>query len=235
MTDPDWEPIMKMASAIVTNSGGRVCHAAIVSRELGVPCIVGTKHGTEVIKTGRSVTASCAEGEVGRVYDGILPFQIERTNLRTIQRPKTKIMMNIGDPEQAFGASFIPNDGVGLAREEFITSNYIKIHPLALIHFRSIKDPAVRDQINELTAAYKSKTDFYVHQLAFGIGRIAAAFYPKPVIVRMSDFKSNEYANLIGGTAFEPQEDNPMIGWRGASRYYDPKFRDAFVLECDGG
>ena len=232
MTDPDWEPIMKIASAIVTNSGGRTCHAAIVSRELGIPCVVGTKRGTEVIKTGRAVTVSCAEGEVGRVHDGIIPFQIKRTNLRKIERPKTKIMMNIGDPEQAFGASFIPNDGVGLAREEFITSNYIKIHPLALIHFQQIKDPAVRAQINELTAAYKSKTDFYVHQLAFGIGRIAAAFYPKPVIVRMSDFKSNEYANLIGGAAFEPTEDNPMIGWRGASRYYDPKYQEAFALEC---
>lgn len=233
MTDPDWEPIMKIASAIVTNSGGRTCHAAIISRELGIPAIVGTGQGTEKIKNGKVVTVSCAEGERGYVYEGKLPFHIKKTNLKKLKRPHTKIMMNVGDPESAFAASFIPNDGVGLAREEFIITSYIKIHPLALLEFGKVKDAATKRQIEEMTAGYKSKSEFYISKLAEGIARISAAFYPKDVIMRFSDFKSNEYANLIGGSYFEPKEDNPMIGWRGASRYYDEKFEKAFALECE--
>lgn len=231
MTDPDWEPVMKMASAIVTNSGGRTCHAAIVSRELGIPCIVGTKNATTKIKQNKPVTISCAEGEDGFIYEGILPFKIKRTNIKNLKRPKAKIMMNIGLPDKAFASSFIPNDGVGLARVEFIINDEVKIHPLALINYSKLKKD-IKDQINEITTGYKDKKQFFIDKLAFGIGTIAAAFYPKDVIVRLSDFKTNEYANLIGGEQFEPQEANPMLGWRGASRYYDPKFRPAFDLEC---
>jgi len=232
MTDPDWVPAMKIASAIVTNSGGRTSHAAIVSRELGVPCVVGTENATEAIKDGKPITVSCAEGEVGRVYGDILEFEIETTNLDKIGKVKTKMMMNVGSPDQAFNFSFIPNDGVGLAREEFIINEYIKIHPLALINFRKLKDKKTKNKIEELTYGYKNKTEFYIDKLAEGIGRIAAAFYPKDVIVRMADFKSNEYASLIGGRGFEPQEANPMLGWRGASRYYDDEYIKAFELEC---
>jgi len=232
ITDPDWEPIMKMASAIVTNSGGRTSHAAIVSRELGIPAIVGTGNATEVISTGMPVTACCAEGEVGKVYKGLLKFTIKRSNLKNFIQPKTEIKMIVADPELVFGYSFIPNRGVGLAREEFIISNYIKIHPNALLHFDRLKDEKVKQQITELTVGYENKLDFYVHKLAYGIGILAAAFYPHEVILRFSDFKTNEYANLIGGREFEPHEENPMIGWRGASRYYDENFRDAFALEC---
>jgi pyruvate,water dikinase len=232
MTDPDWEPIMKIASAIVTNSGGRTSHAAIVSRELGVPAIVGTKTATEIIKTGKNITISCAEGEVGRVYDGILKYKIKKTDLKKIKKPKTQIMMNVGDPEKAFGFSFIPNGGVGLAREEFIINDYIKIHPLTLLGFKKIKDKNIIREVEELTVGYDDKVKFYVDKLAYGIARIAASFYPKPVIVRTSDFKSNEYSSLVGGKLFEPHEENPMIGWRGASRYSDPKFAPAFALEC---
>ena len=232
MTDPDWEPIMKMASAIVTDSGGRTCHAAIVSRELGIPCVVGTKKSTSVLKNRMKVTISCAEGEEGYVYSGILPFKVIKHNFKKLSKPKVKIMMNIGNPENAFMESKLPNDGVGLAREEFIISNYIKIHPLALLNFNIVADPKVRKLIKELTAGYASIKSFYIEQLAHGIGRIASAFYPKPVIVRFSDFKSNEYRNLIGGKYFEPTEDNPMIGYRGASRYYSPQFKKAFILEC---
>ena len=219
-TDPDWEPIMKIASAIVTNKGGRTAHAAIVARELGIPAIVGTEKGTEIVKNGVDVTVSCAEGEVGNVYKGKLKFDIQRHNLKKLKRPKTKIMMNVGNPDQAFEFSFIPNDGVGLAREEFIISSYIKVHPLALLHFDKLKDKKTKSIINELTHAYKSKVEFFIEKLAQGVAMIAAAFYPKYVIVRMSDFKTNEYANLIGGKEFEPEEENPMLGWRGASRYY---------------
>jgi pyruvate,water dikinase len=233
MTDPDWVPIMKIASAIITDDGGRVCHAAIVSREMGVPCVVGTGEATRKIKKGQKVTVSCAEGEIGRVYQGLLPFQIKKTSLKNFKKPKTKIMLNVAEPSQAFGLSFLPNDGVGLAREEFIINNHIKVHPLALINFQKIKDPKIRKKINEITAGYSNKIDFYVHKLAEGIGTIAAAFYPKDVIVRFSDFKSNEYANLVGGSIYEPEEANPMIGWRGASRYNDPKFKKAFQLECE--
>lgn len=231
MTDPDWVPIMKIASAIVTNRGGRTCHAAIVSRELGIPCVVGTNNATKVIKTGKKITVAC-EGESGNVYEGISKFEVKQTSLKNIKRPKTKIMMNLGDPDQAFATSFIPNDGVGLARLEFIINSYIQIHPMALLNFNKLEDKKVKAKIEKLTYGYDNKADFFVDKLAQGVATIAAAFYPKDVIVRLSDFKSNEYANLIGGTAYEPVEDNPMIGWRGASRYYDSKYRDAFALEC---
>lgn len=232
MTDPDWEPIMKIASAIVTNKGGRTCHAAIVSRELGIPCVVGTENATKTLSAGHKVTVSCAEGDEGFVYDGLLPFKVRKTNIKNMARPKTKIMMNVGSPELAFASSFIPNDGVGLAREEFIINNYIKIHPLALVNYQKLTDKKVKKQIDDLTVGYKDKKQFYVDRLAEGVALIAAAFYPKDVIIRLSDFKSNEYANLIGGTAYEPVESNPMIGWRGASRYYDPTYLPAFNLEC---
>lgn len=232
MTDPDWEPIMKIAGAIVTESGGRTCHAAIISRELGIPCVVGTKDATKKIKNGQNITVSCVEGEKGFVYNGLLDYKITKHNLKKVKKPKTKIMMNVGNPEMAMLQSFIPNEGVGLAREEFIISNYIRIHPLALLHFSKVKDPKTRRIIEEHTAAYKSKPQFFIDKLAEGIARIAASFYPKDVIVRLSDFKSNEYASLIGGEQFEPDERNPMIGWRGASRYYSPQYSDAFVLEC---
>ena len=232
MTDPDWEPIMKISSAIVTNSGGRTSHAAIVSRELGIPCIVGVGNATRVIKDGKNITVSCAEGEKGNIYEGLLKFKVKRTDLKKLKKTKTKIMMNIGNPDQAFGLSFIPNDGVGLAREEFIINEYIKIHPMALRHFERVKDKAERKKIDELTQGYGNKEDFFVDKLAEGIGMIAAAFFPKDVIVRMSDFKTNEYSALIGGKEFEPVESNPMIGWRGASRYYDPDYKEGFTLEC---
>lgn len=231
MTDPDWVPIMKIASAIVTNRGGRTCHAAIVSRELGIPCVVGTNNATKAIKHGKKVTVAC-EGEAGNVYEGALKYRVKKTNIKNLKRPKTKIMMNLGSPDMAFESSFIPNDGVGLARLEFIINSYIKIHPLALLNYKKLEDPEVIAQIDEITTGYENKADFFVDKLAQGVATIAAAFYPKDVIVRLSDFKSNEYANLIGGTAYEPKEDNPMIGWRGASRYYDPKYRAAFALEC---
>ena len=231
-TDPDWEPIMKKAAAIVTNRGGRTCHAAIVSRELGVPAIVGTEHGTELLKDGQLVTASCAEGDTGFVYEGKVPFENERTNLKNLGRPRTKVMMNVANPEESFSLSFIPNDGVGLAREEFIITNYIKIHPLALLDYDQINDPGVRGQIDQLTVGYTDKPQFFVDKLAQGIGMIAAAFYPKDVILRLSDFKTNEYANLVGGKPYEPSEENPMIGFRGASRYYNPRYQAGFALEC---
>ncbi len=244
MTDPDWEPIMKFASAIVTDKGGRTCHAAIVSREMGVPAVVGTGNATEVLMTGQEVTVSCAEGDVGYVYDGILDYEVDRVDLKDLPRPKTKIMMNLGNPEEAFKYSFIPHDGVGLARLEFIINSYIKIHPLALAYFHRLEEIGARagatpDEIEELkttieemTLGYPSKTEYFVRKLAEGVGTIAAAFYPEDVIVRMSDFKTNEYANLIGGFLFEPEEHNPMLGFRGASRYYHPKYRDGFALEC---
>ncbi len=231
-TDPDWEPIMKKAAAIVTNRGGRTCHAAIVSRELGLPAIVGAPDATQVLSDGQEVTVCCAEGDVGNVYEGLLPFEVHRTSLQEVQRPKTKVMMNVANPEQAFSQSFIPNDGVGLARMEFIINSYIKVHPLALLRFDQIDDASVRQAISEITFGYDDKPQFFVDKLAQGVAMIAAAFYPKDVIVRMSDFKSNEYANLVGGQQFEPVEENPMIGFRGASRYYDTRYRDAFGLEC---
>jgi pyruvate,water dikinase len=230
-TDPDWVPAMKLASAIVTDSGGRTCHAAIVGRELGVPVIVGTGNGTKNIKSGQSVTIDCSGGEDGKVYDGIIPFEIKKTDISNIAETKTKIYMNVGEPSNAFNLSFIPNDGVGLAREEFIIINSIKVHPNALINYKKLK-PALKKKIDALALGYEDKTQFYVDKLAEGIGRIGAAFFPKPVIVRFSDFKTNEYRSLVGGELYEPEEENPMIGFRGASRYYDSKFKDAFVLEC---
>jgi pyruvate,water dikinase len=231
-TDPDWEPVMKRAAAIVTNRGGRTCHAAIVSRELGLPAIVGTNNGTELLRDGAEVTVCCAEGDTGNVYEGKLLFTIDTVNLRELPRPKTKVMVNVGNPDEVFTLSQIPNDGVGLARIEFIVSNHVKVHPLALLHFDQVKDAEARSKIAELTTGYENKSEFFVETLARGVAMIAAAFYPRDVIVRLSDFKTNEYANLIGGEPFEPREENPMIGFRGASRYYDPKFRDAFGLEC---
>jgi len=232
MTDPDWEPIMKIASAIVTNRGGRTCHAAIVSRELGIPCIVGTGNATTKLTQDEEVTVDCSEGSIGSVYRGLVPFEIQETDLGTLPKPKTKIMMNLASPEQAFEKSFIPNEGVGLAREEFIINSYIKIHPLALLNFETLPDEILKRAIADMTSGYTDKAEFFVDKLAEGVGMIAAAFYPKQVIVRLSDFKSNEYANLIGGKLFEPSEENPMIGWRGASRYYSPNYKEAFGLEC---
>ncbi|MFA7087871.1 MAG: phosphoenolpyruvate synthase [Patescibacteria group bacterium] len=233
MTDPDWEPIMKIASAIIADKGGRTCHAAIVSRELGIPCVVGTENGSIKIKTGKAITVSCAEGEEGFVYEGILPFKVEKDDIKDFPRTKTKIMMNVGEPDLALSNSAIPNDGVGLARLEFIINNYIKVHPLALINYKKIKDKAVKNKIDKLTLGYKNKGQYFIDRLAQGIGLIAAAHYPKDVIVRLSDFKTNEYANLIGGREYEPVESNPMIGFRGASRYYSPIFLPAFKLECE--
>ncbi|MCE2701529.1 MAG: phosphoenolpyruvate synthase [Nostocales cyanobacterium LE14-WE4] len=231
-TDPDWEPIMKKASAIVTNSGGRTCHASIIAREMGIPAIVGCGNATTVLETGQEITVSCAEGETGQVYAGLLNFEIQELPLDNLPRTRTKIMMNVGNPEEALGLTAIPNDGVGLARMEFIIANHIKAHPLALLHFDELEDELAKYKISELTAQYEDKAEFFIAKLAQGIGTIAAAFYPKPVIVRLSDFKSNEYANLLGGRQFEPKEENPMIGWRGASRYYDPRYREGFALEC---
>jgi pyruvate,water dikinase len=231
-TDPDWEPIVKRASAIITNQGGRTCHAAIIAREMGIPAIVGCGDATQWLSTGQAVTVCCAEGEEGKVYAGRLGFHVQETTLDRLPKLKTKILMNVGNPDEAFGLSSIPCDGVGLARLEFIIANHIKTHPLALIHFDEISDPLVKREIDTLTALYNRKSDFFVDKLAHGIGTIAAAFYPNPVVVRMSDFKSNEYANLLGGRQFEPEEENPMLGWRGASRYYDPKYREAYGLEC---
>ncbi|MFA6909361.1 MAG: phosphoenolpyruvate synthase [Patescibacteria group bacterium] len=233
MTDPDWEPIMKIASAIVTDEGGRTSHAAIVSRELGIPAIVGADGATSKIPHGKDVTVSCAEGDVGRVYAGKLPFNVRKTSLKNLKRPKhTEVKMIFGTPELAFQTSQIPNAGVGLAREEFIINSYIKIHPMALVKYPNLKDQKAKKQIDRLTTGYTDKKKYYIDKLAFGIATIAAAFYPREVIVRLADFRSNEYAELIGGREFEPEERNPMIGWRGASRYYDPKYRAAFDLEC---
>jgi pyruvate,water dikinase len=231
-TDPDWEPIMKKASAIITNQGGRTCHAAIIAREMGIPAIVGCGNATDVLKTGQEVTISCAEGEEGRVYAGLLPYEVRELPLENLPRTRTKILMNVGNPGEAFGLSAIPNDGVGLARLEFIIANHIQVHPLALIHYALLEDELVKAKIDQLTALYEDKPQYFVDKLGQGVGTIAAAFYPNPVVVRMSDLKTNEYANLLGGKQFEPKEENPMLGWRGASRYYDERYRDAFALEC---
>ncbi|MEM0980573.1 MAG: phosphoenolpyruvate synthase [Cyanobacteria bacterium P01_H01_bin.58] len=231
-TDPDWEPIMKQAAAIVTNQGGRTCHAAIIARELGIPAIVGCGNATAIIQTGQAITVSCAEGEDGFVYEGTLPFTVEETPLDDLPTTHTQIMMNVGNPDIAFGLSALPNAGVGLARMEFIIANHIQVHPLALVNFDTLTDGATKRKIGRLTEHYIHKPQYFVDKLAQGIGTIGAAFYPKPVVVRMSDFKSNEYANLLGGQAFEPTEENPMIGWRGASRYYDDRYRAGFALEC---
>lgn len=230
-TDPDWEPIMKKASAIVTNRGGRTCHAAIVSRELGIPAVVGTNDATSKLTLGQVVTVACDGGDEGRVLAGAVPFRVERTALGATARPRTKIMMNIGNPAEAFRLSRLPNDGVGLARLEFIITNWIGVHPMALLQYERLS-PGLKAQIAEAARGFDPGPDWFVERLAQGVGTIAAAFYPRPVIVRLSDFKTNEYAHLIGGEPFEPREENPMIGFRGASRYYDPRYRDGFALEC---
>ena len=242
MTDPDWEPIMKIAAAIVTEKGGRTCHAAIISRELGIPCLIGSEDATEKLSTGQAVTVCCAEGETGNVYEGLLKFEVEQLDLEKIPSTRTKIMMNVGIPENAFKDGQIPNSGVGLAREEFIINSHIGIHPLALIHYDELKEKArnapeiaeIVEKIDVMTATHpRDKKEFFVSKLAEGVGRIGAGFYPNDVIVRLSDFKTNEYAELVGGHLYEPVESNPMIGWRGASRYYDEKFKPAFGLECE--
>ncbi len=233
-TDPDWEPVMKKASAVITNRGGRTCHAAIVAREIGVPAIVGAIGSTDRLYTGMEVTVSCAEGEEGYIYAGIHPFEIETIELSNLGKPKTKIYMNIGNPEKAFGFSQLPNDGVGLARMEHIILNQIKAHPLALLDLQNgKKDIKDRAEIEKLISGYESPKDFFIKKIAEGMGMISAAFYPKPVIVRTSDFKSNEYRGMIGGAAYEPMEENPMLGYRGASRYYSDLYRVAFEWECE--
>ncbi|MCL4367398.1 phosphoenolpyruvate synthase [Patescibacteria group bacterium] len=232
MTDPDWEPIMKIASAIVTDEGGRTSHAAIVSRELGIPAIVGSQFATEKIKNGLLITVDCSTGAEGYVWKGKCDWEVKTFSLNNLKKPKTKIMINIGSPDEAYEASFLPNDGVGLAREEFIIASHIKVHPNALINFDKLTDKKLKEQIDQLALGYPDKVDFYVQKLAQGVAQIAAAFYPKKIIVRFSDFKTNEYATLLGGEAYEPKEENPMIGWRGSSRYYDPNFEHAFGLEC---
>jgi pyruvate,water dikinase len=232
MTDTDWEPVMKRAAAVVTDRGGRTCHAAIVSRELGLPAVVGTGRATSAMTTGDEVTVSCAEGEEGFVYRGRLPVRIERTNLADIARPRTRMMMNVANPAEAFSLSFLPNDGVGLARLEFIIGTHIRAHPMALLHPEKVADRKERLDIEQRTRGYTDKGQYFVDRLAEGVAMIAAAFWPKDVIVRLSDFKTNEYAGLLGGAAFEPKEENPMIGFRGASRYYDERYRDGFALEC---
>lgn len=232
MTDPDWEPLMKKASAIVTDKGGRTCHAAIVAREMGKPAIVGAGNASELLEDGAEITVSCAEGEVGVVYKGMIPFKEEVTGLDELPETKVPLMMNVASPDLAFKFSKIPNSGVGLAREEFIINNYIKAHPLALLHHEEIGDEELTKKIRRLASGFESEREFFVKKLSYGIGRIAAAFYPKDVIVRFSDFKSNEYMNLLGGSHFEPEEENPMIGWRGASRYYSKEYKEAFGLEC---
>jgi len=240
MTDPDWEPIMKIAGAIVTNKGGRTCHAAIISRELGIPCVIGAGDATSRISNGQQVTVDCSEG-TGNIYEGLLKYRVDKVELETIPDTKTKIMMNVGTPEKAFQQAQLPNDGVGLAREEFIINSHIGIHPLALLEYEKLKqlsgdNPKIAEviqKIDDKSAAYADKRTFFIDTLAQGISKIAAAFYPNDVIVRMSDFKTNEYANLIGGFLYEPEEHNPMIGWRGASRYYDEKYKPAYGLECE--
>jgi pyruvate,water dikinase len=239
MTDPDWEPILKMAGGIITNKGGRTCHAAIVSRELGVPCVISTGNGTQVLKGVKDVTIDCSQGK-GCVYEGKLKYRVDEVEISKLPRPSTKVMMNCSMPDSAFIQSRIPNDGVGLAREEFVINSYIGIHPMALMEYDKLKKEAGNDEelarviaeISRKSAAYADKKQFFIDNLAMGIAKIAAGFYPNDVIVRFSDFKTNEYANLIGGYRYEPQESNPMIGWRGASRYYDDKFKPAFGLEC---
>ncbi len=231
-TDPDWEPAMRKAAAIVTNRGGRTCHAAIISRELGLPAVVGALNATEALRDGETVTVSCAEGDTGHVYAGALRFEKKTLDFSQTTRPKTKIMVNVANPEEAFRVSQVPNDGVGLARMEFIINSFIRVHPLALLGYNKITDRNLKDTIDMLTAGYSDKSAYFIDRLAEGVAMIGAAFYPNDVIVRMSDFKSNEYANLIGGSEFEPTEENPMIGFRGASRYYHEKYREGFALEC---
>ncbi len=231
-TTPDWEPVMKKASAIVTNRGGRTCHAAIVARELGIAAVVGAEHATQELPTGDVVTVSCAEGDIAKIYKGAVEFEVHRQDVSGLERPKTEILVNVGNPDIAFRTSLIPNDGVGLARIEFIISEYVKAHPMALLYPDRVQDPQERDKLERLTRHYPTGAEFFIEKLSEGVGTIAAAFYPKPVVVRMSDFKSNEYASLLGGRAFEPVESNPMLGFRGASRYAHPSYAEGFGLEC---
>jgi pyruvate,water dikinase len=232
MTDPDWEPVLRKVAAVVTDQGGRTCHAAIVSRELGIPCIVGTGNATHLLPTGREVTVSCAEGDDGRVYEGMVAF--ERLEIDPARLPVSTVplMLNLGNPDRAFHLAQLPSAGVGLVRIEFIVSSWIGVHPMALLKPERIQDPAVLTRIRDRVKGYSSPAEFFVDRLASGISQISAAFYPRPVIVRFSDFKTNEYAGLLGGAGFEPVEANPMIGFRGASRYYDERYREAFALEC---
>ena len=232
MTDPDWEPIMKKASAIVTNKGGRTCHAAIVARELGVPAIVGCGNATKILQEGDEVTVSCAEGETGHIYEGIIDYVTTKYDLDNLPVIDTQIMLNVASPSMCFKFSHLPNSGVGLAREEFIINNYIQIHPLALLHHKELNDSLLTKEIEKRIFGYDNEEDFFIKKLSYGIAKIGAAFYPNPVIVRFSDFKTNEYYNLLGGNHFEPHEENPMIGWRGASRYYSDEYKAAFGLEC---
>ncbi len=231
-TTPDWEPVMKIAAAIVTNRGGRTCHAAIVARELGIPAVVGTDNATEAIPDGETVTVSCAGGDEGRVYRGAIPFEVERIDLSGLARPRTEIMINLGNPDIAFKTSFLPNDGVGLARLEFIINEYIKAHPMALLHPERVQDRDERARVESLYQGYPDGASFFIQRLSEGVGTIAAAFWPKPVVVRLSDFKTNEYASLLGGRWFEPSEANPMLGFRGAARYTHPAYAEGFALEC---
>jgi len=232
MTDPDWEPIMKKAAAIITNKGGRTCHAAIVAREMGVPAIVGCGNATEILSEEQLITASCAQGDEGLIYEGMLDFEKKETNLNELPSIQTSLMLNVGTPATAFNYAHLPHSGVGLAREEFIINNYIGIHPVALLTHRSLNDPALSDAIQKKIYGFEGEEDYFIRKLSYGVARIAAAFYPEKVIVRFSDFKSNEYFNLLGGKYYEPEEENPMIGWRGASRYYSPQYKEAFGLEC---
>jgi pyruvate,water dikinase len=231
-TTPDWEPVMKTAAAIVTNRGGRTCHAAIVARELGIPAVVGAEGASERLQDGESVTVSCAEGDIGRVYEGVLKFRVDQSDLTGFQRPVTEVMVNLGNPELAFKTALLPCDGVGLARMEFIINEHIKVHPMAVLHPERIVDAAVRASVLAQSAGYPDGASYFVEKLAEGVGTIAAAFYPRPVIVRLSDFKSNEYAALLGGRDFEPHEENPMLGFRGAARYIHPAYEEGFALEC---
>jgi pyruvate,water dikinase len=232
MTDPDWEPIMKNASAIVTNKGGRTCHAAIVARELGVPALVGCNNATELLSSGITVTVSCCEGEIGNVYEGAIENQINEIDISQLPAVKTSIMLNIASPSAAFKYASLPVRGVGLAREEFIINNYIQVHPLALLRHQQLNDESLSKEISRKIRGFRDEEDFFIKKLSYGIAKIGAAFFPNPVIVRFSDFKTNEYHNLLGGKYFEPVEENPMIGWRGASRYYSDSYREAFGLEC---
>src|SRR3954467_4939071 len=229
-TDPDWEPIMKMAAGIVTERGGRTSHAAIVARELGIPAVLGTADAMKSIPDGDTVTLSCAEGEQGRIYRGALEYEVDELDPSQFPRPRTQMMLNVGSPEQAFQAAMLPNDGVGLARMEFIFAAWVKVHPLALTRFDKLS-PEAKGEVEKVARGYADKTEYFVDKLSQGVGVIAAAFHPKPVILRLSDFKSNEYATLLGGKQFEPVEENPMIGWRGASRYYHPKYKEGVMLE----
>jgi pyruvate,water dikinase len=232
MTDPDWVPLMRRAAAVVTDHGGRTSHAAIVSRELGVPAVVGSEDATDALRDGQEVTVSCAEGDEGFVYDGTLDFEVREVDVEDVPRTRTRIMLNLASPAGAFRWWRLPAEGVGLARIEFVVGNVIKVHPLALLHYDELEDKDARRQIRALTRGYDDRTEYFVNELALGVARIAASQYPEPVIVRMSDFKTNEYAGLVGGRQFEPEEANPMLGFRGASRYYSERYREGFALEC---